>query len=86
MRLPDGRFVMLRNPAEGGRSRLLMHTSSDALNWSDPQVLENGSESSEYSYPAMSWSDDRLWLSYTALRQGIAWQRWRLHSTAQGHP
>jgi hypothetical protein len=34
----------------------------------------------------MSWSDDRLWLSYTSLRQGIAWQRWRINLSHQGQP
>jgi len=86
MRLPDGRFVMLRNPAEHGRSQLLMHTRTDGLNWSEPQVLESGVVDSEYSYPALSWADDRLWLSYTHLRQGIAWQRWRIRSSMQGQP
>jgi len=86
IKLPDGRFVMVRNPAETGRSQLLMHLSQDGLNWTEPQTLVNGSANSEYSYPALSWADDRLWLSYTHLRQGIAWQRWRLRPLAQGKP
>ena len=86
MRLPDGSFVMLRNPAERGRSQLLMHLSRDGQTWSAPQMLEDGVDGSEYSYPAMSWSDDRLWLSYTSLRQGIAWQRWRIRASHQGQP
>jgi predicted neuraminidase len=86
MRLPDGSFVMLRNPAERGRSQLLMHISQDGQTWSAPQMLEDGVDGSEYSYPAMSWSDDRLWLSYTSLRQGIAWQRWRIRASHQGQP
>jgi predicted neuraminidase len=86
MRLPDNRFVMLRNPAERGRSQLLMHTSTDGLNWSEPQVLEDGVTGSEFSYPALSWADNRLWLSYTHLRQGIAWQRWRIRTSPQGQP
>ena len=86
VRLPDGRFVMLRNPAERGRSQLLLHLSTDGLNWSEPQVLESGVVGSEYSYPALSWADDRLWLSYTHLRQGIAWQRWRIRTSPQGQP
>ena len=86
MRLPDGSFVMLRNPAERGRSQLLMHMSQDGQTWSAPSILEDGANGSEYSYPAMSWSDDRLWLSYTSLRQGIAWQRWRIRASHQGQP
>ena len=84
LRLPGGSFVLLRNPAERGRSQLLMHVSNDGQTWSVPQILEDGAEGSEYSYPAMAWSDDRLWLSYTALRQGIAWQRWRISPSPQG--
>ena len=86
MRLPDGSFVMLRNPAERGRSQLLMHMSQDGQTWSAPRILEDGADGSEYSYPAMSWNDDRLWLSYTSLRQGIAWQRWRIRASHQGQP
>ena len=86
MRLPDGSFVMLRNPAERGRSQLLMHMSQDGQTWSAPRILEDGADGSEYSYPAMSWNDNRLWLSYTSLRQGIAWQRWRISASHQGQP
>lgn len=84
--LPDGRFVMARNPAERGRSQLLMHTSRDARNWSEPQVLADGVTGSEFSYPALSWAEDRLWVSYTYQRQAIAWQRWRLKSLAPTQP
>jgi predicted neuraminidase len=86
LRLPDGRFVMARNPAERGRSQLLMHTSQDASHWSAPQVLAEGVTGSEYAYPALSWTDDRLWISYTHQRQAIAWQRWRLKPSPAGQP
>lgn len=86
IKLPDARFVLVRNPAEGGRSQLLLHLSHDAVNWTEPLMLVNGSAGTEYSYPALSWADDRLWLSYTHLREGIAWQRWRLRAGPQGQP
>ena len=86
IRLPDGRFVMARNPAELGRSQLLMHTSQNASTWSNPQVLAEGDRSSEFSYPALSWADDRLWVSYTYQRQAIAWQRWRLKLPVPSQP
>ena len=84
--MPDGRFVLVRNPAERGRSQLLLHLSQDGVNWTEPQTLADGPLGSEYSYPALSWADDRLWLSHTHLRQGIAWQRWRLRPGTQGSP
>ena len=86
LRLPDGSFVMARNPGERGRSLLVMHTSRDASHWSDPQPLAQGDNGSEYAYPALSWADDRLWVSYTHQRQAIAWQRWRVTSTKAGQP
>ena len=86
--LPDGRFVLARNPAEDGRSQLVMHTSRDANEWSAPQVLAQGDKASEFSYPALRWTDGYLWVSYTHQRQAIAWQRWRLsgHSTSGHQP
>ena len=74
---------MARNPYERGRSLLVMHDSVDGLQWSAPQTLVDGLPQTEYSYPSMSWADDRLWVSYTGMRQGIAWQRWRAEPAAK---
>jgi predicted neuraminidase len=84
--LPGAGAVMARNPYERGRSLLVMHNSVDGLQWSAPQTLVDGLPQTEYSYPSMSWSDDRLWVSYTELRQGIAWQRWRAQPAAKAKP
>lgn len=85
MRLPDGRLVMARNPKEGYRSQLLGHVSSDGVQWSTPHTL-HGDSKGEFSYPAWAWQDNRLWLSYTNNRQGIAWQRWRPQTEAERKP
>ena len=74
------------NPFERERSLLVLHNSDDGLLWSAPQTLMDGLPQTEYSYPSLSWSDDRLWVSYTHLRQGIAWQRWRAEPAAKAKP
>ena len=84
--LPSYGVVMARNPLERARSLLVMHHSEDGLAWTAPQTLADGSTGSEYSYPSLSWVDDRLWISYTHLRQGIAWQRWRTEPAVKAKP
>ena len=86
LRLPSGTVVMARNPQEGYRSQLLGHHSPDGLHWSEPQTLVHGEAGQEYAYPALAWQDDRLWVTYTHLRQGIAWQRWRLKNNMERQP
>ena len=86
LRLPSGEWMMARNPLERGRTQLLMHHSQNGLDWSPPITLAEGGSDSEYSYPAMVWSEDRLWVSYTHLRQGIAWQRWHATPHDKGSP
>ena len=86
LRLPQGSVVMARNPQEGYRSQLLGHHSPDGRQWSAPQPLVQGEPGSENAYPAMAWQDDRLWVSYTHQRQGIAWQRWRLKTATERQP
>jgi predicted neuraminidase len=49
-------------------------------------MLAEGESGSEYSYPSLRWSEDRLWVSYTHLRQGIAWQRWRAAPPGKATP
>lgn len=86
LRLPSGEWMMARNPLERGRTQLLMHHSQNGLDWSPPITLAEGGTDSEYSYPSMVWSEDRLWVSYTHLRQGIAWQRWHALPHDKGSP
>ncbi len=86
LRLPSGEWMMARNPLERGRTQLVMHHSQNGLDWSPPITLAEGGNDSEYSYPSMVWSEDRLWVSYTHLRQGIAWQRWHALPHDKGSP
>ncbi|MEY3697742.1 MAG: hypothetical protein RL631_395 [Pseudomonadota bacterium] len=86
LRLPSGEWMMARNPLERGRTQLVMHHSQNGLDWSPPITLAEGGTDSEYSYPSMVWSEDRLWISYTHLRQGIAWQRWHALPHDKGSP
>lgn len=86
LRLPSGEWMMARNPLERGRTQLVMHHSQNGLDWSPPITLAEGGTDSEYSYPSMVWSEDRLWVSYTHLRQGIAWQRWHALPHDKGSP
>ncbi|MFM7697128.1 MAG: exo-alpha-sialidase [Limnohabitans sp.] len=86
LRLPTGEWMLARNPLERGRTQLVMHHSRDGLHWSPPITLAEDGPGSEYSYPSLAWSEDRLWLTYTHLRQGIAWQRWRAVPQNKGAP
>jgi predicted neuraminidase len=47
----------------------------DGRAWVLAQSLAHGSGADEYSYPALAWADDSLWVSYTDQRRSIAWQR-----------
>jgi predicted neuraminidase len=49
--------------------------SNDGLDWPTGRLLEHGGIGDEFSYPALAWADDALWVSYTNRRQRIAWQR-----------
>ena len=70
-----GRMVLAHNALPHSRSVLDLSRSSDGRNWSRVQTLAHGSGSEEFSYPALAWADDSLWVSYTDRRRRIAWQR-----------
>ncbi len=73
--LAPGRMVLAHNTSAHSRNLLDLSQSSDGLHWSSLQPLAQGAGTDEYSYPAMVWADDSLWVSYTDQRQRIAWQR-----------
>ncbi|OGB82059.1 MAG: hypothetical protein A2496_11590 [Burkholderiales bacterium RIFOXYC12_FULL_60_6] len=68
-------MVLAHNTSAHSRNLLDLSQSSDGLHWSSLQPLAQGAGTDEYSYPAMVWADDSLWVSYTDQRQRIAWQR-----------
>ena len=71
----DGSMLLVHNPSVDSRSALDLSRSTDGLNWERVKALEQGTTPAEFSYPAMAWIDGSLWVSYTAGRKRIAWQR-----------
>ena len=68
------------NPSSSGRTSLFLAQSRDGVAWLEAPVIAQGAGEDEFSYPAMAWAQDRLWVSYTIDRQRIAWQRFRIKS------
>lgn len=66
------------NPSSKGRDRLVTATSADGERWNISAELALGQTGDEYSYPAMLWHEDALWVSYTDRRRHIAWQRFTI--------
>ncbi len=76
--LTPGLMFLAHNSLPLGRTALDLSTSSDGQNWALMQALALGTGNDEYSYPAMAWADNSLWVSYTDRRQAIAWQRFSI--------
>jgi len=73
--LRPGEMLLAHNPGRASRGQLVLSASADGLNWRVVSALAAGRDDEEYSYPALTWADDSLWVSYTAQRRAIAWQR-----------
>jgi predicted neuraminidase len=73
-----GRLFLAHNSSPHTRTTLDLSASADGRAWSLAQGLAHGTGSDEYSYPALAWADDSLWVSYTDQRQRIGWQRFSL--------
>jgi predicted neuraminidase len=71
----SGSMLLVYNPSTHSRSALDLSRSTDGLHWARVTALEQGTPPAEFSYPAMAWADGSLWVSYTAGRKRIAWQR-----------
>ena len=74
----DGVNALTFNPSSRGRDRLVTATSADGQRWNISAELALGQTGDEYSYPAMLWHEDELWVSYTDRRRHIAWQRFTI--------
>jgi predicted neuraminidase len=74
----DGVHALTFNPSSTGRDRLVTATSADGERWNISAELALGQTGDEYSYPAMLWHEDTLWVSYTDRRRHIAWQRFTI--------
>jgi predicted neuraminidase len=81
--LAPGCMFLAHNSSPRSRTALDLSASTDGRTWFLVQTLAHGAGSDEYSYPALTWADDSLWLSYTDQRQRIAWQRFSFSSTAR---
>ncbi len=81
--LAPGLMFLTHNSTPQGRTVLDLSASVDGRAWSLAQPLAHGAGRDEYSYPAMAWVDDSLWVSYTDQRKAIAWQRFS--SSALAH-
>lgn len=76
--LQPGLMFLAHNPRPESRAQLALSGSRDGLHWTPLELLAQGGERSEFSYPSMAWADGSLWVSYTEQRQAIAWQRFVL--------
>ena len=73
--LAPGALLLAHNSSPHDRSRLDLSQSADGEHWQLVHTLVQGAPGQEFSYPALAWSDDSLWVSYTDQRRQIAWQR-----------
>ena len=84
LRLGPQQFVLAHNSSAHSRAWLDLSYSSDGLHWATLQSLAHGVDGEEYSYPAVAWSDNALWVSFTDHRRGIAWQKFAAGSASGG--
>jgi len=83
MALGPGQLVLAHNSSLGSRAQLDLSHSADGTHWSRVQTLEQGGPDDEFSYPALAWADDGLWISYTVDRKYLAWQRFALSAATE---
>ncbi|WP_223904610.1 exo-alpha-sialidase [Rhodoferax lithotrophicus] len=77
--LAPGRMLLAHNSSAHTRTLLDLSQSANGQDWTLAQPLAHGSAAQEFSYPALAWADDSLWVSYTDQRQRIAWQRFGIN-------
>ena len=70
-----GSLWLAHNSSPHSRNALDLSASTQGQSWSLAQALAHGTGAAEYSYPALAWADDSLWVGYTDMRQRISWQR-----------
>jgi predicted neuraminidase len=78
-----GRLFLAHNSSPHARTALDLSQSRDGVDWPIVQPLAHGSGRAEFSYPAMTWADGSLWVSYTDHRRSIAWQRFSAEPAAR---
>jgi predicted neuraminidase len=75
LRLGSGHFVMAHNATTDSRRILDLSVSHNGREWQRLAHLAHSTLPQEFSYPALAWADNALWISYTDQRKRIAWQR-----------
>ena len=78
----NGVQALTFNPSSAGRNQLVTATSANGVRWTISSQLATGEAGDEFSYPAMLWHDNQLWVSYTDRRRHIAWQRFTIQHQA----
>ncbi len=73
--MAPGQSLLAHNTSPHSRSLLDLSASPDGVHWASVQALAHGADGDEYSYPAVAWADQSVWVSYTDHRRSIAWQR-----------
>lgn len=69
--LDDGRHLLIYNPLEKGRNKIVLSISDDGVEWNEISVLEDEPKG-EFSYPAIIQADDgTIHLTYTFNRKTI---------------
>lgn len=80
VKTPDGSLYLLSNPVSenwGERSPLTLQKSCDnGATWETVLVLEEEKKDSEFSYPAIEYSNGALYLTYTYERVNVAF--WKI--------
>jgi predicted neuraminidase len=67
--------LLAYNPSSENRFSLTLANSRTGADWSTVVELERNLTGQEYSYPALAWADNSLWVSYTDRRKAITWRR-----------
>ncbi len=80
--LHSQQHLLVHNSSPHSRALLDLSVSGDGRAWQNLQPIAHGTDADEYSYPAMAWADDSVWVSYTDHRKRIAWQRFSFYPPA----
>ena len=81
--MAPGQSLLAHNTSPHSRSLLDLSASPDGVHWASVQALAHGADGDEYSYPAVAWADQSVWVSYTDHRRSIAWQRFTVPAGAK---
>jgi predicted neuraminidase len=75
LNLGPKQMLLVHNPSTKDRTRLDLSYSQDGVHWHWLHTLAQGAPKAEFSYPFLTCVGKQVWISYTAERKTIAWQR-----------